>query len=457
MLNETSRVDWQAVDTAHHIHPFTDHKTLHQGKIRVITGADGVFLTDAEGHRILDGMAGLWCVDVGYGRRELVDAAAAQMMKLPYYNTFFKTTTQPVAALAQRLARLAPGFNHAFFATSGSEAVDSALRMARVYWQTLGRPAKKIVIGRQYGYHGSTMIGASAGGMEDMHRQAGDMPNFLHILPPYWYGYGSQMSPAEFGIFAARQLEEKIRAVGPENIAAFIGEPVQGSGGVIIPPETYWPEINRICQENDILLIADEVICGFGRTGRMFGSETFGIQPDMMTVAKGITSGYVPLSAVLLKDRVADVLINDVGEFFHGFTYSGHPVGCAVALANLDIIEKENLVQRAREMGALLLRKFQDALGDHPMVGEIRGVGLIGAIELVADKRTRRFFEKRGRVGAICRDYCFENNVIMRATRDTMLFSPPLVISEEEIGMMAERAVRSIAQTYARVRHEVTV
>ena len=457
MLNEMSRVDWQALDTAHHIHPFTDHKTLHQGKIRVITEAEGVFLTDAEGHRILDGMAGLWCVDVGYGRRELVDAAAAQMLKLPYYNTFFKTTTQPVAALAQRLARLAPGFNHAFFATSGSEAVDSALRMARVYWQTLGRPAKKIVIGRQYGYHGSTMIGASAGGMEDMHRQAGDMPNFQHILPPYWYAYGSQMSPAEFGIFAARQLAEKIKALGAENIAAFIGEPIQGSGGVIIPPETYWPEINRICQENDILLIADEVICGFGRTGRMFGSETFGIQPDIMTVAKGITSGYVPLSAVLLRDRVADVLINDVGEFFHGFTYSGHPVGCAVALANLDIIEKENLVRRADDMGVLLRRKFQDALGDHPMVGEIRGVGLIGAIELVADRRTRRFFEKRGRVGTICRDYCFENNVIMRATRDTMLFSPPLVISEQEIGILVERATRSIAQTYERVRHEVTV
>jgi putrescine aminotransferase len=458
MLDEISgTIDWQGLDSAHHLHPFTDHKSLHEGKLRVITGGDGVFLIDAEGNRILDGMAGLWCVDVGYSRRELVEAAATQMAKLPYYNTFFKTTTQPATALAQRLTSLAPGFNHAFFACSGSEAVDTALRLARVYWQTLGKPGKKIVIGREYGYHGSTTLGASAGGMVDMHRQAGDMPNFLHVLPPYWYGYGSQMSPAEFGIYAAKQLEDKIKSVGADNIAAFIGEPIQGAGGVIIPPETYWPEINRICRENNILLIADEVICGFGRTGNMFGSQTFGIQPDMMTLAKGITSGYIPLSAVLMNDRLADVLINDVGEFNHGFTYSGHPVACAVALANLDIIEKENLVQRAADLGILLRRQLHDALGDHPMVGEIRGVGLIGAIELVADKRTRRFFEKRGRVGTICRDYCFENNIIMRATRDTMLFSPPLVISESEITQLVERFTRAVEQTYARVKHEVTV
>jgi putrescine aminotransferase len=265
------------------------------------------------------------------------------------------------------------------------------------------------------------------------------------------------MSEAEFGIYAAKQLEDKIRELGADNIAAFIGEPIQGSGGVIIPPETYWPEINRICRENNILLIADEVICGFGRTGRMFGSDTFGIKPDMMTVAKGITSGYIPLSAVLINDRVADVMINDFGDFYHGFTYSGHPVACAVALANLDVIEKENLVQRAHDLGIKLRQKFQDAIGDHPMVGEIRGVGLIGAIELVADKHTRRFFEKRGRVGTICRDYCFEGNVIMRATRDTMLFSPPLVISESEVDLLVARASRAIEQTYARVKHEVTV
>jgi putrescine aminotransferase len=459
MLDEIGGVvDWQGLDAAHHLHPFTDHKSLHEAGVRVITGADGVFLTDSKGNRILDGMAGLWCVAAGYSRRELVEAAATQMTKLPYYNTFFKTTNQPAVALAQRLARLAPaGLNHAFFACSGSEAVDTALRMARFYWQTLGKPGKKIVIGREYGYHGSTTLGASAGGMVDMHNQGGDMPHFAHVLPPYWYGYGGQMPPEEFGLYAARQLEEKIIALGPDNIAAFIGEPLQGAGGVIIPPESYWPEINRICKAYDILLIADEVICGFGRTGKMFGSDYFGIAPDMMTMAKAITSGYLPLSAVMVGDRVADVLVSEAGEFYHGFTYSGHPVACAVALANLDIIEGENLPGRAAAMGEILRAKLHDLLDGHPMVGEIRGVGLIGAIELTADKRTRKFFEKRGRVGMICRDACIENGLVMRAVRDTMVFSPPLIISEDEISMLVARAARAIEQTYQRVKHEVSV
>jgi putrescine---pyruvate transaminase len=457
MLDEIGgAVDWQGLDAAHHLHPFTDHKALHAAQVRVITSADGVFLEDSEGNRLLDGMAGLWCVNAGYSRPELAAAAAAQMTKLPYYNTFFKTTNQPATALAQRLAGLTPdGLNHAFFACSGSEAVDTALRIARVYWQTLGRPEKKIIIGREYGYHGSTTLGASAGGMVDMHRQAGDMPDFTHVLPPYWYGFGGQMSPAEFGIYAAKQLEDKINAIGPENIAAFIGEPLQGAGGVIIPPDTYWPEINRICQAHDILLIADEVICGFGRTGKMFGSDYFGIKPDMMTMAKAITSGYVPLSAVMVGARVAEIMINATGEFYHGFTYSGHPVACAVALANLDILHRENLVERAATMGEILRAKLHTALDDHPMVGEIRGIGLIGAIELVANKRTRRFFEKRGRIGTICRDHCIENGLIMRAVRDTMVFSPPLIISLEEIDLLVARITKSIAQTYEKVKDEV--
>jgi len=457
MPNDISdRIDWQALDAAHHLHPFTDHRALHQEKIRIITAADGVFLSDDADNRILDGMAGLWCVAAGYGRHELVEAASSQMETLPFYNTFFKTATKPVIALAERLTAMAPGdLNHAFFACSGSEAVDSALRMARTYWITKGRPEKRVIVGREYGYHGSTTLGASAGGMVDMHRQAGNEPDFAHVMPPYWYGYGGQMRHDEFGVYAARQLEAKVKEIGANRIAAFIGEPIQGAGGVIIPPETYWPEINRICKENDILLIADEVICGFGRTGRMFGCETFGITPDLMTLAKAITSGYIPLSAVLVGDRVADVLINETGEFYHGFTYSGHPVSCAVALANLDILERENLTARAETMGILLREKLHTALGDHPIVGEIRGVGLVGAIELTADKRTRRFFEKRGRVGAICRDFCFANNLVMRAVRDTMVYSPPLTISESEINMLVERLTAAITATYERVRGEM--
>jgi len=446
----------QELDAAHHFHPFTDHKDLHARGVRVITSAEGVFLHDDKGNKILDGMAGLWCVAAGYGRKELVEAAATQMAKLPYYNTFFKTTNEPAVRLAHRLAQISPeGLNHAFFACSGSEAVDSALRTARVYWQTLGKPNKKIIIGREYGYHGSTTLGASAGGMEDMHRQGGDMPNFVHVLPPYWYGKGGQMSPEEFGIYAARQVEAKIHELGAENVAAFIGEPIQGAGGVIIPPETYWPEINRICKENDILLIADEVICGFGRTGKMFGSDYFGIKPDMMTMAKGITSGYLPLSAVMLHDRVAEVMINEAGEYYHGFTYSGHPVSCALALKNIEILQNEGLVASATTKGELLRAKLNEALGDSPLVGEIRGVGLIGAIELTADKRTRKSFTKKGRVGTICRDFCIENGLIMRAVGDTMVFSPPLTISEGEIDLMVRLAKKSIDQTYDVVKSEV--
>jgi putrescine aminotransferase len=293
--------------------------------------------------------------------------------------------------------------------------------------------------------------------MKDMHRQGAALPDFAHIMPPYWYGRGSQMDPAEFGLHAARALEAKIAELGADNIAAFIGEPIQGAGGVIIPPATYWPEIQRICRENDILLIADEVICGFGRTGRMFGCETFGIQPDMMTLAKAITSGYAPLSAVMVGDRVAEVLINETGEFYHGFTYSGHPVSCAVALANLDIIEREDLAARAAASGEILRERLHAALDDLPIVGEIRGVGLIGAIELTADRRTRRPFEKTGRVGTICRDHCFANDLVMRAVRDTMVFAPPLIIGEAEIDDMVARARRAITATMDEVRGEMAV
>ena len=449
-------VDLQGLDAAHHFHPFTDHKELHEQGVRLITSAKGVYIHDSNGNKILDGMAGLWCVAAGYGRQELIDAATQQLSKLPYYNAFFKTTMEPTVLLAKKLAEISPeGFEHAFFACSGSEAVDSALRTARVYWQTLGKPQKKIVIGREYGYHGSTTLGASAGGMKDMHRQAGDMPNFYQVLPPYWYGKGGQMSPEEFGLYAAKEVEKKILEVGAENVAAFIGEPIQGAGGVLIPPSTYWPEINRICQQYDILLIADEVICGYGRTGKMFGADYFGIKPDLMTTAKGLTSGYIPLSAMLMNNRVADVMVNNAGEYYHGFTYSGHPVACAVALKNLEIIQNEKLVDEATRKGAILREKLNAAIGDLPIVGEIRGVGLIGAIELTSDKRTRKRFEKLGRVGVICRDHCIGNGLMVRAVGDTILFSPPLVISEEEIDVFVSIAKKGFELTYAEIRAEV--
>ncbi len=441
--------EWKALDSAHFLHPFTDHKSLRQETSRIITHGEGMYLWDSEGVKILDCMAGLWCVAVGYGRRELADAASAQMMQLPYYNAFFKTATPPAIELASRLSGLVGhGMRHAFFATSGSEALDSIIRLARHYWALKGKPAKKYIISRQYGYHGSTIAGASAGGMSDMHRQGGDLPGFTQVMPPYWYGYGGDLSEAEFGLVAARALEQRILELGAENVAAFIGEPIQGAGGVLIPPDTYWPEVQRICREHDVLLAADEVICGFGRTGQWFGCDAYAIEPDLMSLAKGITSGYIPLSAIMVGDRVADVLIEEGGEFHHGFTYSGHPVSCAVALANLDIIENESLVAHASHQGEKLLTQLQAALGDHPLVGQIRMKGLIGAIELVRDKDTRAFFPPDRGVGMICRNHCLANNLVMRAVRDSMVFAPALVIGDSEIAEMVRLATRAIELTW---------
>jgi putrescine aminotransferase len=447
-VNARTTAQWKAADSAHFLHPFTDHKSLHKETSRIITRAEGLYIWDSEGVRLLDMMAGLWCTAVGYGRRELADAASAQMMQLPFYNAFFKTATPPAVALAERLCQLAgPGFEHVFYASSGSEAVDSILRLARHYWVLKGKPAKKQIISRKYAYHGSTLAGASAGGMSDMHRQGGDLPYYSQIMAPYWFGHRGNMDEAEFGLAAARALEQHIIELGADNVAAFIGEPIQGAGGVIIPPETYWPEIQRLCRQYDILLIADEVICGFGRTGQWFGSQTYGIQPDLMSLAKGLTSGYVPLSAVMVGDRVAETLIEEGGEFHHGFTYSGHPVCCAVAMANLDIIENENLIAHATSQGAKIKAALETALGDHPLVGQIRVKGLVGAIELVRDKTSREFFEPDQGVGMICRNHCFGNNLVMRAVRDTMIFSPALTIGDAEIDEFISLATRAIDLT----------
>jgi putrescine aminotransferase len=299
------------------------------------------------------------------------------------------------------------------------------------------------------------MAGASLGGMAFMHEQGGlPIPDIVHIPQPYWYAEGGDLSPEEFGLKAARELERKIEEVGAHRVAAFIGEPIQGAGGVIIPPDSYWPEIQRICDRHGILLVADEVICGFGRTGHWFGSNLYGIRPDLMTIAKGLSSGYLPIGGVMVGDRVADVLIEKGGEFAHGYTYSGHPVACAVASANLALIEQEGLVPRTRdETGPYLASKWRELAG-HPLVGEARSIGLIGALELARDKATRRSFEKRGEVGGICRDFCFQNGLIMRAVRDTMIIAPPLVIDRGQLDELAEKAWRCLDLTLERCRAE---
>jgi putrescine---pyruvate transaminase len=449
-----STAEWQALDAAHYIHPFTDHGALGRKGTRVIARAEGVYLYESDGRRILDGMSGLWCVNLGYGRRELADAAYRQLLELPYYNSFFQVAHPPAIELARLLVDVTPPqFRHVFFTGSGSEANDTVVRAVRRYWDVMGEPQRTFIISRKNAYHGSTIAGASLGGMAPMHAQGGlPIPGVAHIRQPYWYGEGADLSPEAFGRVAAQALEEKILEIGPERVGAFIGEPIQGAGGVIIPPSSYWPEIQKIVDRYGILLVADEVICGFGRTGRWFGSDYFDIRADLMPIAKGMSSGYLPIGGVMVGERVASALIERGGEFHHGFTYSGHPAACAVACATINILREERIVERVRDdVGPYLATRWR-GLADHPLVGEARIVGLIGALELVADKTKRTFFADPGAVGTLCRDLCIRNGLVMRAVRDTMIIAPPLVISRAEIDELVEKARKSLDMTLDEVR-----
>jgi putrescine aminotransferase len=446
--------DWQQADSQHFLHPFTDHKSLAAKGARVIERAEGIYVWDTDGHRILDAMSGLWCVNVGYGQQSLIDAAARQMAQLPFYNAFFQTATPPAIRLAEVLSEVTPPqFRHVFFAGSGSEGNDTIVRMVRRYWDLLGQPGRQVIVGRINGYHGSTMAGASLGGMAGMHAQGGlPIPGIVHIGQPFWYENGQGMSEDEFGLVAARWLEEKILEVGPDKVAAFIGEPVQGAGGVIVPPRTYWPEIQRICRKYDILLISDEVICGFGRTGRWFGCETMGFEPDLMTFAKGVTSGYIPLGGVMIGDRVARTLIEQGGEFAHGYTYSGHPVACAVAIENIRLIRELGLVEHVHDdVGPHLASRFAE-LREHPLVGDTQTCGLMGAVQMVKDKASRTPFPSDCEVGMICRGHCFANGLVMRAVGDRMIVAPPLVITRAQIDELCALARKCLDLTLADVR-----
>lgn len=444
----------QRMDAEHHLHPFCDNAALAKQGTRIITRAEGVYVWDAEGNKLLDAFAGLWCVNVGYGRQELVEAAARQMRELPYYNSFFQCTSQPTIELAELITSLAPdNITHAFFTGSGSEANDTILRMVRHFWSVQDRPEKFNVIGRYNGYHGSTVAGASLGGMPAMHKQGGlPIPGIYHINQPYWFEYGGDLSPDDFGLQRARELEEKILELDPETVAAFIAEPIQGAGGVIIPPASYWPEIQRICRKYDVLLIVDEVICGFGRTGKWFGCDFFDIQPDIMPVAKGISSGYLPIGAVMFSERIAGVLKEKGGELAHGYTYSGHPVCAAVALENIRILQREHIVESVDTDTGPYLQKRWLQLAEHPLVGEARIAGFIGAIELAPNKPERRFFADPGTVGAMCRDFALANGLILRATRDSMLLSPPLVMTHAQIDELIEKTHKSLDQTWDAVK-----
>ena len=453
ITNHMPTAELQALDAAHHMHPFTTGDEIAAKGARVIKSADGVFLTDSDGVQLLDAMAGLWCVNIGYGRHELAEVAARQMRELPYYNTFFQTTHTPVIALSQRLAELAPGdLNHVFYAGSGSEANDTNIRMVRTYWDMKGFPNKRVIISRHNAYHGSSVGSGSLGGMSGMHAQGGmPIPDIHHIGQPNWWAEGGDMSPEEFGLARARELETAIEQLGADRVAAFIAEPVQGAGGVIVAPDTYWPEIQRICDAHGILLIADEVICGFGRTGNWFGSQTLNIRPHIMTIAKGLSSGYQPIGGSIVCDEVAQVI--NSGEFNHGYTYSGHPVAAAVALENLRILDEEGIVERVRTHTADYLKAKWESLTAHPLVGEAKIVGMMGSIALTPDKSARAAFAAdTGTIGYMCRERCFANNLVMRHVGDRMIISPPLVISEAEIDLLIERAWMSLDQTHAQAK-----
>ncbi|WBO21208.1 aminotransferase [Sphingomonas abietis] len=442
------------LDVAHHLPAQSSYKLQRDiGGSRIIVRAEGSTIYDGDGNAILDGMAGLWCVDVGYGRAELAEVAREQMLELPFYNTFFRTATPPPIALATKLAGLLGGeLQHIFFNSSGSESNDTVFRLVRTYWDIKGEPQRKTFISRRNAYHGSTVASASLGGMSYMHVQ-GDLPipGVEHVMQPYWFGDGFGEDPVAFGARAAQDIEDRILAIGPEKIAAFIGEPVQGAGGVIIPPDGYWQQVEAICRKYGILLVLDEVICGFGRLGEWFGFQKFGVTPDIVSMAKGLSSGYLPISATAVSRAIVETLRSVDDDFVHGYTYSGHPVAAAVALRNLEIIEREQLVDRVRSDVGPYFAAALARLAAHPLVGEARSLGLIGAVEIVAEKGTnRRFGGREGMAGPMVRDACIAGGLMVRAVRDSIVMCPPFIITHEEIDRMVAiiaAALDQVAET----------
>jgi putrescine aminotransferase len=436
------------LDQAHHLHPFTDFHDYSEHGGRIMSRAQHIYIFDSEGHRMLDGMSGLWCCNLGYSQQGIIDAVHAQMQQLPYYNNFFQCSNQPAVELARALVEVTPPqFNHVFFTNSGSEANDTNLRLVHRYFQLLDKPGKRLIISRKNAYHGSTIAAASLGGMGAMHKQTNGLDYVHHINQPHWFEEGGNDSPEAFGIRVARELEEKIDELGEDRVAAFIAEPVQGAGGVIIPPDSYWPEIRRICRERDILLIMDEVICGFGRTGNWFGCETYELEPDLMTFAKAVTNGYMPLGGVMVSDRLSEVLLGGGGEFAHGLTYSGHPASCAAGHATQEILNESKLIQTA---GAEIAPHFQArlrALEDHRIVGEVRGRGMFAAVELVRDKGSRERLAPESESAVFCRNTANAGGLMVRQTGNAMIMAPPLICNRQEIDSLVDMLAEALDKT----------
>jgi putrescine aminotransferase len=444
------------LDVAHHLPAQADYAEIRDlGGSRIITRAEGCHFWDVDGKKYLDGMAGLWCVAVGYGRTELADVAHEQMLELPYYNSFFKTATVPAVRLASKIAEIVGGeLQHVFFNSSGSEAIDTMFRMVRHYWAIQGQPYKNIFISRTNGYHGSTVAGASLGGFSTMHAIGSlPIPGIEHVTQPYQFNLGFGEDEEAFGARCAQEIEDRILKVGAHNVAAFVGEPIQGAGGVIIPPKGYWQKVEAICRKYNILLVADEVICGFGRTGEWFGHNAYGFTPDIITTAKQLSSGYAPISATIVSRQIVEVLREKGGDFVHGYTYSGHPMCAAVALRNLEIIEREDLVTRTREDIGPYFAEALNRLVDHELVGQVRSKGLIGAVEIVSEPGTNhRFGGKEGKAGPIVRDACIANGLMVRGIRDSVVMCPPLIISHDEIDFMMATIRKSLDQSLPKLR-----
>jgi 4-aminobutyrate--pyruvate transaminase len=437
-----------ARDIAYYFHPATNARKHEQVGPMIIERGEGVRVYDDQGKEYIEGLAGLWSVAVGFGEQRLVKAAADQMAKLPFYHSFSHKSHPAAIKLAERLVKLAPGMSKAHFTSSGSEANDLVVKMIWYYNNALGRPQKKKILARQKGYHGVTIVSGSLTGMPNFHRDFDlPLPFVRHLSCPNFWRFGLPGEDEEaFATRLADELDKMILAEGPDTVAAFIGEPVMGAGGVMPPPRTYWEKIQAVCQKHDVLIVADEVITGFGRTGEWFGSQTYGIEPDFMVVSKAITSSYFPLTAIMFTDKIYQTLADNsakIGVFAHGFTASGHPVGTAVALENLDIIEEKDLVGAVRRHSPHFLERLK-AFEEHPLVGEARGVGLIGALEFVSAKATTAPFEPPGSCGAKIAELCHEEGLIIRAIGDVIAFCPPLIISPSDIDQMFDRFGRAL-------------
>lgn len=441
-------------DIAHHLHPYTNAARHEDVGPIVISRGEGVYVYDDQGNRYLEGLAGLWSVAVGFGEPRLVEAARKQLEALPYYHTFAHKSNSPAIELAAKLAEITPeGLNHAFFTNSGSEGNDTVIKMVWYYNNALGRPEKKKFLARNGGYHGVTVAAASLTGLVNNHRDF-DLPAIpvRHLTCPHFYRYGTAgETEAQFTDRLIAELEAVIAEEGAETIAAFIGEPIMSAGGVLPPPEGYWARVQEVCRKHDILIVADEVITGFGRLGTPFGSNYYDIKPDLMTLSKQITSSYQPLAAVMISDEVYRVIADNsgkIGTFGHGYTASGHPVATAVGVENLKIIEERGLVENAARMGKLLHERLAK-LKDHPLVGEVRGAGLLAAVELVADKETRAKFPEPGKVGGWFFAQGHKNGLIVRNILDSLAFCPPLIINEAQIDEMVTAFEKTLAETTA--------